>query len=82
MVVYLVIFIYRTQKQKETIDIIPIYIYNGQAYRKKDSTIYCTEIRDNSIDASTARTVDPFDLRDIDQVDYLFISQELEDMEK
>lgn len=81
MVVYASLAFYRMQRERN-VDILPIYIYNGLAYWKKDNVIYCSEINNNSIDIKTAHIVDPLNLKNIDQVDYLFIHQELEDMEK
>lgn len=81
MIVYSSIFIYRWRKSSESLDILPIFIYNGLGYWKKDEKVYRCQIINGQMDLKNEEYVDPINLFDIDQIDYLLITQELEEMD-
>lgn len=82
MILYAVIYISVCKKNLEKLDILPIFIYNGKAYWKDNESIYRCNIIDGQMDLKQSEHVDPINLYDIDQIDYLLITQELEDMDQ
>lgn len=80
MVVYFLIYIYVINKRSEKLDILPIFIYNENAYWKDDENIYRCKIINGQIDLKNSEQVDPENLYDISNMDYLLITQKLEDM--
>lgn len=80
MVVYSLIYIYVINKRSEKLDILPIFIYNENAYWENDENIYRCKIINGQIDLKNGEQVDPENLYDISNMDYLLITQKLEDM--
>ena len=80
MSIYIAISLYTWKKRSNNLDIVPIFIYNGQAYWEVDKKVYRSKVVDGQIDLDSNEYVDPVNLYDIDQIDYLLITQELEDM--
>jgi len=82
MSIYIIVALYIWKKRSNSLDIIPIFIYNGQAYWKVDEKVYRSKVVNGQIDLDNNEYVDPVNLYDIDQIDYLLITQELEDMDQ
>jgi hypothetical protein len=80
MIIYALIAIYNFNKKQNNLDILPIFIYNGLGYWKEDEKVYRCKIINGQIDLKNNEYVDPINLYDIDQIDYLLITQELEEM--
>ena len=66
------------KKTLQPLDISSFFIYNNKAYWKDDENIYRCPIVNGQLDLKNKEYVHPTSLYDINYMDYLLITQELE----
>lgn len=69
-------------KQEETIDTFPIYVYNGMAYWYEEGFLYRTKYKARGMSLDSKSKVDHLNSEDLSPSDLIHIINELEEAEK